>query len=120
MKKIISADDKLRFAVLLMALNAFVVATANVFFKLASGPIGHPGYLIIIFIIGILLNFITFFIVILAYKFGDFSTVYPIGSLSNVIYLLFAFWLFGEPLTFWKIFSILNIMIGIFLISGQK
>lgn len=120
MEKIISADNKLRSAVLLMTLNAFVLATANVFFKLASNPLAHPNYFIATFLIGILLYFITFFIVILAYKFGDFSTVYPLVSLANIIYLLFAFWLFGEALTFWKIFSVLNIMIGIFLISGQK
>jgi len=120
MKKIISADNKLRSAVLLMTINAFVVAAANVFLKLASASTAHPGHFIATFIIGVLLYFGTFFIMILAYKFGDFSTVYPLVSLSNIIYLLFAFWLFGEALTFWKIFSILNIMIGIFLISGQK
>ena len=119
MKKILSADIKLRYAVLLMILNAFVIAIANVYLKLASGPIANPGHLTATFLIGLLLYFGTFFIMILAYKFGDFSTVYPLVSLSNIIYLLFAFWLFGEPLSFWKIFSVLNIMIGIFLISGQ-
>jgi len=119
MKSTSHIDNKPRLAILLMIAIAFIVAFAQIYFKLASAPYISLIYFIITFLIGVMLYFSSFFLQVIAYHYGELSLLYPISSLSNIIYMIIAYLFFGEALTFWKIFGVLNIMIGVFMISSE-
>lgn len=45
------------------------------------------------------------------------SVAYPLQSLAYIITLFGAYYIFGEPLTFWKVVGVLFIMLGVSIIG---
>ena len=48
------------------------------------------------------------------------SVAYPLQSFAYIITLFGAYYIFGEPLTFWKVIGVLFIMLGVSMIGFSE
>lgn len=48
------------------------------------------------------------------------SVAYPLQSIAYLITIVAAYFLFGEPITFWKVMGVLFIMLGVSMIGFSE
>jgi drug/metabolite transporter (DMT)-like permease len=108
------------FAIIMMILCTILTSFAQVFYKKASGSLSFNLLELIInynLIIGLIMYAVAAVIMIIAFKFGEVTVLYPIVTLSYVWVSLLSVYFFNEVMTFYKWLGVLVIIIGIIFIA---
>ncbi len=111
-------------AIALMFLCTLFTSIAQVLYKLGVRELDFNllsilgnGYLIL----GIFLYIVGAFIMIIALKGGELSSLYPIIATSYIWVSLFSFYFFGDSINLLRWMGIFVIIIGVFFVSiGSK
>ena len=109
-KKNISNQSK---GILLMIIVSFMVATSQLLWKLSEGNIG------LLLITGFILYGVGSLLMIVAFKFGDLSTLHPIMALSYIAALFYSKFILNEPLSLIQLVGILLIIIGVYSLNRK-
>lgn len=109
-KKNISNQSK---GILLMIIVSFMVATSQLLWKLSEGNIG------LLLITGFVLYGVGSLLMIVAFKFGDLSTLHPIMALSYIVALFYSKFILNEPLSLIQFVGILLIIIGVYSLNRK-
>lgn len=109
------------WAVLLIILTTALTTTAQLFFKQGTNnPLFSKLFLLFIFI-GLCIYGVGFVFMVLAFRGGEVSVLYPIFSTSYIWVILFSNYMFHEPITQLKILGVCIIILGItFIALGSK
>lgn len=112
------------WAVVLMFTTTAITSFAQIFYKLGSEKLNFDlvsqlsNYHLII---GMILYVIGAFMVIIAFRGGDVSVLYPIIATSYIWVSFLSIWFLGEAMNFYKWVGIFIIFSGIVLIGyGSK
>ena len=112
------------WAILLIILCTFLTSSAQVFYKFAAAHLSFNLIALLTnyqLIAGILLYAIGAVLMLLAFKGGEVTVLYPIFATSFIWVTLFSQYFFGEPINAFKIIGIITIIIGISAIAyGSK
>jgi len=109
-------------SILLMLLCTLFTSIAQVFYKKGASEIsGIYSVLTNYFIyIGIFLYVIGLVFMLVAFKDGEVSVLYPIIALSYVWVIILSKYIFNEAIGFYKSLAIIFIMIGIIFVGRGK
>jgi len=110
-KKQIKSKNK-KIGILIVLFSTILITIAQFIFK--SG-LNDNNYFIIFF--GFILYGLSFVLMMLAFQFGELSTLYPLYATSYLWVALVSFFYFNELITFTKLSGIFLIIGGIALIS---
>lgn len=108
-------------AVLFVIVCTLLTSVAQVFYKLASSTLELNFVALITnynLIIGLACYAIAVVFLLLAFKLGELSLLFPIVSTSYIWVAILSFILFNESMTAFKIIGILTISIGVVLIGS--
>ncbi|MEM4605866.1 MAG: EamA family transporter [Candidatus Pacearchaeota archaeon] len=108
------------FVYLLVLLCAILSSFGQIFFKIASKnfSLTFEGlFLNLHLILGIFFYGTSALLFIYSLKFGELSILYPIIATSYIFVTILSFVFFKESLNFYKIFGVLAIIFGIWLIT---
>lgn len=115
--------SSLKKGIILMVICTLLTASGQILFKIASDSISLSFLSIITnlpLIGGFVLYGLASIFMILAFREGKLSTLFPMISLSFVWVFLIAIFVFNEPITLTKIISNSIIIIGIVLLGGNS
>lgn len=114
------------YIIILILTSIFLGSIGQVFYKYASKKVSNgeiknlfslQGFIYLVlnkyFIFGSILYFLASFIWIYVLSKTELSLAYPMISLSYVIVLIISYFIFGESITFIKIFGIILIILGV-------
>ncbi len=104
------------WAVILMVFCTLVTSSAQIIYK--TGVSQELFYYKVLWIaLGLALYGVGAVLLVIALKGGDLSVLYPIIATSYVWVTVAAFFLFQEPLNFWKWIGVFSILLGVSLIG---
>jgi drug/metabolite transporter (DMT)-like permease len=120
LKKIMATS---KYAILGMIICTILIAFGQVFLKMAADSfkfsfndiIGNYYIFIALFLYGLGL-----IVMILSFKYGEISVLYPLLALSFIWVFILSTIILGETLNWFKISAILFIVIGIVLITRGR
>lgn len=112
-------------AILLVFISTFLVSGGQFFIKLGLNKISSFSLFSIInisLILGLLLYFFAFILVLNSLKLGELSVLYPIIALDYIWVTILSFLFLNETLNLWKIFGVITIFFGVVSIGigGRK
>lgn len=120
-------------AILLAAVCSFLMVTGQVLWKLAidkNGGLINSDYTIIQNFLNLLLSpymlagllIYVFATVLWMYLLGEYeySFIYPMFSMTFIMALFFAAYVFDEIITLYKIIGVLFIVLGVFFVTKGK
>jgi drug/metabolite transporter (DMT)-like permease len=108
------------FAIVMMIFCTVLTSFAQVFYKKASASLSFNLLELVTnynLIIGLIMYAVAAVIMIIAFKFGEVTVLYPIVTLSYVWVSLLSVYFFNEVMTFYKWLGVLVIIIGIIFIA---
>jgi multidrug transporter EmrE-like cation transporter len=109
-----------RLAIGLIAICSVLSGVAQVFFKLGSETLSFDIISLLSnynLIIGILLYNVSFIFLMISFKYGELSVLYPIFGLSYVWVAVFSHYFIHEIISTQKIIGIIVILAGITFIG---
>ena len=112
------------WAIGLVLLTTLLTSTAQIFYKFGSETLEFNLIKIITnynLIMGLSLYVVGAILLILAFRGGDVSVLYPIFATSYIWVSFLSIWFFGENMNLFRWLGVITIIIGISLISyGSK
>lgn len=113
--------NNLLFATILTVLGTVCAAMGQIALKLASarmsisvkGTIRNMPFLIGLFLYGM-----SMILCIVAYKYGNLTTLAPMGALNYVWAIFLSKRILGEKMNVWKWAGILLIIVGVVIVVG--
>ena len=109
-----------KFAIAMMFFCTILVSLAQVFYKKGSATLSFDFMSIITnynILIGLVLYGIGAVIMIMAFKHGEVTVLYPIITLSYIWVSLLSVYFFGEVMNVYKWIGVLVIAFGIYFIA---
>lgn len=103
--------QKNRIGILIMVFSAALSAFGQYFWKLSDAHSLLPV------LIGFVLYGLGAVLMIIAFKFGSFSVLHPVQSLSYIFALLIGFFLLGESIGPTKVIGLALVMLGVVMIG---
>lgn len=114
-----SPNFKIRLV--LMILCTLFTASGQIFFKYSAPHFSLSLSSIFTnyaFLLGLFLYGLGAMLLIMALKYGDLSSIYPLVSLTFIWVIILSAVLFGEVINSFKINAVILVVSGIFLIVG--
>ena len=133
MKTVAKRQESFMRAILLVLLFSFLIVSGQVLWKLAidkNGGLINRDYTAIqnfwnlllspymLFGIGIYMFATVFWMYLLGEY--EYSFIYPMSSMTFVMSLFFASYVFDEEITLYKIIGVLIIILGVFIVTKGK
>jgi drug/metabolite transporter (DMT)-like permease len=98
--------------IIFMLFSAVTAAFGQLCWKFSNGNIN------LYMILGFCLYAVGAVFMIIAFKFGSFSVLHPMGSINYFFALIFGFFILHEKITFLKVLGVTIIIFGVILIGG--
>lgn len=107
------------WAIGLAFLCALLVSIAQIFLKMGAGRLPEiitnwPAFL------GLVIYGFGFIALMMAFKEGEVTVIFPIVATSYIFVTVFAMLIFNEPISYFKWLGVLVIFIGVILIGVNK
>jgi uncharacterized membrane protein len=110
-------------AIIMIILTTFLTSVAQIFYKAGAAKLSFDLVSLVTnydILIGLFLYAAGAAIMIIAFKGGDLTVLYPLFSTSYIWVALMSFFIFEESLNIYRWMGIMVIMTGIILISTYK
>ncbi len=111
------------WAIALVAITTLFTSVAQILYKIGARTLVLDPIAILTnyyLIGGLALYGLSFFSLMISYKGGEASVIYPIFSSSYVWVVLLSYSVLGESLNVWKLAGVAAIVLGIFIIARSS